>query len=40
MRQQIAALEKAVNEARLKIGLPEIQLPKSAHRNDARAPLD
>ena len=31
MRQQIAALEDALNEARAKLGLAEIQLVKSAH---------
>ena len=32
LRKQIAALERAVNEARAALGLPEIQLPKSAHK--------
>lgn len=32
VQKQMAALETAVNEARAKVGLPEIQLPKSAYR--------
>jgi hypothetical protein len=31
MRQQIAALERALNETRKHIGLAQIQLPKSAY---------
>jgi hypothetical protein len=32
LRKQIAALEVAVNETRRELKLPEIQLPKSAHK--------
>lgn len=32
MRQQIAALERALNETRKHIGQSEIQLPKSAYK--------
>lgn len=31
LKKQIAALEIALNEVRHKVGLPEIQLPKSAY---------
>ena len=31
LRNQIAALEKAVNEVRAHVGLTQIQLPKSAY---------
>ena len=34
IRQQIAELETAVNEARVKVGLPEIQLRKSAYADE------
>jgi hypothetical protein len=30
VQEQIAALETAVNEARVKVGLPEVQLPRLA----------
>lgn len=32
--KQVAALEAAVNEVRVKQGLPEIQLPKSDYHSD------
>ena len=35
MRKQIALLERATNEARAKVGLSEIQLPKSAYAKRA-----
>jgi len=33
LKKQIASLERGVNEARAKLGLPEIQLPRSAHHS-------
>ena len=32
IRRQIGLLEQGLNEARVAAGLPEIQLPKSAHK--------
>lgn len=32
LQKQVETLEKALNEARAKAGLPEVQLPRSAYK--------